>query len=98
VSNVTRTRCLTVLIGLDPQLRNRITSSQAGRDQIADLRVMNINYFPRESHVALLRDPWSFPTLFHPACNNLVRRHLEELSRKVCCNHAVCDAKDFYKC
>lgn len=54
------------------------------RDQIAEFRVMNINYYPRESHLAIFRDPWSFPTLFHPGCNNLVRRHLEELSQKVC--------------
>ncbi|KAG5304738.1 Sec1 family superfamily [Histoplasma capsulatum G186AR] len=68
---------------LDPQLRHRIEKSPMARDQIADFRVMNINFFPRESHVAIFRDPWSFPTLFHPACNNLIRPHLDDLAQKI---------------
>ncbi|KLJ07133.1 hypothetical protein EMPG_17385 [Blastomyces silverae] len=67
---------------LDPQLRHRIERSSMARDQIADFRVMNINFFPREAHVAIFRDPWSFPTLFHPACNNLIRPHLDDLAQK----------------
>jgi syntaxin-binding protein 1 len=42
-----------------------------------------IDYFPRESHVVTFRDPWSFPILFHPACNEMVKKHLEELAHKV---------------
>ncbi|EGC47540.1 Sec1 family superfamily [Histoplasma capsulatum var. duboisii H88] len=68
---------------LDPQLRHRIEKSPMARAQIADFRVMNINFFPRESHVAIFRDPWSFPTLFHPACNNLIRPHLDDLAQKI---------------
>ncbi|OJJ50823.1 hypothetical protein ASPZODRAFT_106723 [Penicilliopsis zonata CBS 506.65] len=68
---------------LDPQLRSRIDRSQMARDQIADFRIMNIDFFPRESHVVTFRDPWSFPILFHPACNNLVREHLQGLAQKV---------------
>ncbi|KAL2370730.1 hypothetical protein RJ035_001144 [Blastomyces gilchristii] len=68
---------------LDPQLRHRIERSSMARDQIADFRVMNINFFPREAHVAIFRDPWSFPTLFHPACDNLIRPHLDELAQKI---------------
>ncbi|KAL1955523.1 hypothetical protein VTO42DRAFT_8477 [Malbranchea cinnamomea] len=68
---------------LHPQLRSRITNLNLPREQLADFRFMNINYYPRESHLALFRDPWSFPTLFHPDCNNLVRRHLEELAQKI---------------
>jgi hypothetical protein len=83
-ASATWSACLILSIGLDPQLRHRITSSHAGREQIADMRVINIDYYPREARLAIFRDPWSFPTLFHPACNNLVRRHLEELARKVC--------------
>ena len=75
--------CLTMLAVLNPQMRDRIMNSGTARDRIAEFRVMNINYYPRESHLAIFRDPWSFPTLFHPGCNNLVRRHLEELSQKV---------------
>lgn len=64
-------------------LRERIDKSQMARDQIVLFRVLNIEYFPRESHLITFRDPWSFPILFHPACNNLVRRHLEEMAKKV---------------
>lgn len=53
------------------------------REQVAESRIMNINFFPRESQIAIFRDPWSFPTLFHPACNNLIRSHLEDLAQKV---------------
>ncbi|KAK2779236.1 vacuolar sorting protein VPS33/slp1 [Emmonsiellopsis sp. PD_33] len=71
------------LSNLDPQLRNRIQRSSMARDQIADFRVMNINYFPREAHVAIFRDPWSFPTLFHPACNTLIKGHLDDLAQRI---------------
>jgi syntaxin-binding protein 1 len=53
------------------------------KDQIADTRVMNINFYPRESRLVTFRDPWSFPVLFHPACNNLIRGHLEDIAQKV---------------
>ncbi len=53
------------------------------REQIAQLRVLNIDFYPRESHLVTFRDPWSFPTLFHPACNHLVRMHMDELAQKV---------------
>ena len=72
------------LLDLEPQLRSRINGFSSARDQIADLRVVNIDFYPRESHLAIFRDPWSFPTLFHPGCNNLVRGHLEDLAAKVC--------------
>ncbi|EER24184.1 Sec1 family protein [Coccidioides posadasii C735 delta SOWgp] len=68
---------------LDPQLRSRINGLSMARDLIADFRIVNINYFPRESHLVIFRDPWSFPTLFHPACNNLVRGHLEDLAQRI---------------
>lgn len=53
------------------------------RNHIADYRILNIDFYPRESHLVTFRDPWSFPVLFHPACNGLVRKHLEELAQKV---------------
>ncbi|KAL1638289.1 syntaxin binding protein 1 [Neofusicoccum ribis] len=52
-------------------LRDRIDKSQMAREQIQLFKVLNVEYFPRESHVVTFRDPWSFPILFHPACNNL---------------------------
>ncbi|PGH26833.1 hypothetical protein AJ80_01413 [Polytolypa hystricis UAMH7299] len=68
---------------LDGQLRSKIQSSSVAREQLADFRIMNVDFFPRESQLAIFRDPWSFPTLFHPACNNLVRDHLEGLAQKI---------------
>lgn len=68
---------------LDPKQRHRIERSQIAREQIADFRVLNIGFFPRESHVVTLRDPWSFPVLFHPGCNTLIRDHLQDLAQKI---------------
>jgi syntaxin-binding protein 1 len=65
---------------LDPQLRERVDRS---RSQIAKLQVLNIDYYPRQSHVVTFRDPWSFPILYHPSCNNLIRHHLADLAEKV---------------
>ncbi|OGE52869.1 hypothetical protein PENARI_c009G07151 [Penicillium arizonense] len=68
---------------LDPQQRARIERSQMARERIAEFHVMNINFYPRESRLITFRDPWSFPVLFHPGCNNLIRRHLEDLAQKI---------------
>lgn len=70
---------------LDPQQRQRLDRSEMARNRIADYRILNIDFYPRESHLVTFRDPWSFPVLFHPACNGLVRKHLEELAQKVAC-------------
>lgn len=45
--------------------------------------MLNVEFFPRESHLVTFRDPWSFFALFHPACNNLVKQHLEDVAQKV---------------
>ena len=63
--------------------RVRLDQSSSARQQIVQLRVLNIEFYPRESHLITFRDPWSFPTLFHPACNQLVRKHMDELAQKV---------------
>ena len=68
---------------LPPELRALLDQSSMARDQIAQLRVLNIDFYPRESHLITFRDPWSFPILFHPACNHLVRKHMDELAQKV---------------
>ena len=70
-------------IALPRDQRVRLDQSAMARDQIAQLRVLNIDFYPRESHLITFRDPWSFPMLFHPACNPLVRRHMDDLARKV---------------
>lgn len=68
---------------LDSEQRARLDQSAVARESIALLRVLNVDFYPRESHLITFRDPWSFPTLFHPACNPLVRRHLDDLARKI---------------
>ena len=74
---------LTMSAALEPQQRGKLDRLKTARDQIMDFRVLNIDFFPRESRLVTFRDPWSFPILFHPACSNLIRAHLEDLSRKV---------------
>ncbi|EME40580.1 hypothetical protein DOTSEDRAFT_74207 [Dothistroma septosporum NZE10] len=68
---------------LHPALRDRIDKSSIARDQIELFKVLNVEFYPRESHLVTFRDPWSFPILFHPACNNLVRQHLEDTAQKI---------------
>ncbi|MCJ1257800.1 vacuolar sorting protein VPS33/slp1 [Lignoscripta atroalba] len=71
------------VIILHPELRSRIDRSAMAREQIALFRILNINFFPRESHLITFRDPWSFPVLYHPACNQLVREHMDDLAQKI---------------
>lgn len=54
------------------------------REQIAGFRILDIDYFPRESHLITFRDPWSFPILYRPDCSHLVKDHLDNLAHKVC--------------
>ncbi len=67
---------------LDPQMRRRLESPQA-KNQTARFETLSIDFFPRESHLIEFRDPWSFPILYHPACNSLVRDHMQLLAQKV---------------
>lgn len=64
-------------------LREQLERTPTARQMIRNVQVMHLDFYPRESHVITFRDPWSFPVLFHPACNNLVRRHMEEIAEKV---------------
>ncbi|KAF3767417.1 Sec1-like protein [Cryphonectria parasitica EP155] len=67
---------------LSRRLRDRIASSRASRS-IAGEHELNIDFFPRESHLITFRDPYSFPTLYNPKCNDLVKEHMETLARKI---------------
>ncbi|KAL8769968.1 MAG: hypothetical protein Q9209_004215 [Squamulea sp. 1 TL-2023] len=71
----------TSLLPLD--LQNRLDRSPMAKQQIVSTSLLNVDYYPRESHLITFRDPWSFPTLFHPACNHLVRQHMEELAQRI---------------
>ncbi|KAI9800323.1 MAG: vacuolar sorting protein VPS33/slp1 [Piccolia ochrophora] len=68
---------------VDPRSRKRIDSLSSARERIADFKVIFVDYLPRESHLVTFRDPWSFLTLFHPACNDLVKGHMQELAQKI---------------
>ncbi|KAI3392282.1 hypothetical protein diail_5919 [Diaporthe ilicicola] len=68
---------------LEPELRRRLYSHPQARELIAAYQILNIDYFPRESHLVTFRDPWSFPVLFHPGCNHLVREHMQALAQKI---------------
>jgi syntaxin-binding protein 1 len=80
---------------LDPQLRRRIDSSRQAQEQLMGFETLSIDYFPRESHLITFRDPWSFPILYHPACNSLVRDHMQILAQKVRLPNAGYGAADF---
>ncbi|KAI5920197.1 Sec1 family protein [Camillea tinctor] len=77
-------RCFLVWTAvLDPQLRRRIDGSALAKQQIAGFQTLSVDYFPRESHLVTFKDPWSFPILYHPACNGLIRKHMQDLAQKV---------------
>jgi hypothetical protein len=53
------------------------------REQIRSFQTVHLDYHPQESHLVTFKDPYSFPTLYHPDCNDLVVRHMEEIAEKV---------------
>ncbi|KAI0018382.1 Sec1-like protein [Xylariomycetidae sp. FL0641] len=77
-------RCFLVWTAvLDPQLRRRIDGSPVAKQAIAGFETLSIDYFPREAQVVTFRDPWSFPILYHPACNGHIRKHMQDLAQKI---------------
>jgi len=68
---------------LKPALRAQIDNHKTAKAQIRSFNTLDISYYPRESHLVTFRDPYSFPVLYHPQCNNLVRDHLNELAQNV---------------
>ncbi|KAI1825284.1 Sec1 family protein [Xylaria intraflava] len=68
---------------LDPHLRRRLDGCAAAKQQIIGFETLSLDYFPRESHLVTFRDPWSFPVLYHPACNGLVKQHMQDLAQKI---------------
>ncbi|SPN98614.1 related to syntaxin-binding protein sec1-like protein [Cephalotrichum gorgonifer] len=67
---------------LDPPLRRRLESSPAYR-KVVGFDTIPLDFFPRESHLITFRDPWSFPILYHPDCNNIVTVHMRILAQKI---------------
>ncbi|KAG6006993.1 hypothetical protein E4U21_006513 [Claviceps maximensis] len=73
-----------VWIGLlDPTLRRKIDDFPGIRQLRAASQTLFIDFYPRESHLITFRDPWSFPILYHPACNNLIPKHMQSLAQRI---------------
>ncbi|PHH70728.1 hypothetical protein CDD80_5768 [Ophiocordyceps camponoti-rufipedis] len=68
---------------LDPKLRRRIEDFPGIRQLRASSTTLFVDFYPRESHLVTFRDPWSFPMLFHPACNPLVAKHMQVLAQRI---------------
>jgi syntaxin-binding protein 1 len=64
-------------------LQERLDRSQNAQQQIRMYKVLHLDYYPRESHLVTFKDPWSFPLLFHPECNDLVAQHMDAIAEKV---------------
>ena len=74
---------LTLVSALPPNLRDRLDRSREAQEQIAVLRDLNLDFYPREARLVTLRDPYSFPILFHPSCSSLVQKHISDIAQKV---------------
>ncbi len=68
---------------LDPDLRRRVDSFPGVNQLRPSSTTLPSDFFPRESHLVIFRDPWSFPVLYHPACNSLIPEHMRILAQKV---------------
>jgi syntaxin-binding protein 1 len=68
---------------IDPNLRRKIDDFPGVRQLRASSKTLFIDFYPRESHLITLRDPWSFPILYHRECDSLVAAHLKNLGQKV---------------
>ncbi|KAF6833461.1 Sec1 family protein [Colletotrichum plurivorum] len=68
---------------LEPRVRHMIDNCAAAKQRIAGFETLSIDFYPRESHLVTFRDPWSFPVLYHPGCNNLVAKHMKILADKI---------------
>lgn len=60
------------------------------QEQIRTFRVLSLDYYPRESHLVTFKDPYSFPVLYHPECNNLVAKHMDDIAERVSSPHIIC--------
>lgn len=78
---------------LPPHLKERIDRSQMAREQIRSFRTVHLDFHPQESHLVTFKDPWSFPILYHPECNNLVVKHMEDIAEKVSSPNHLADVR-----
>ncbi|KAG6223375.1 hypothetical protein E4U26_004565 [Claviceps purpurea] len=68
---------------LDPTLRRKLDDFPGIRQLRAASQTLFIDFYPRESHLITFRDPWSFPILYHPACNHLIPKHMQSLAQRI---------------
>ncbi|EXJ63474.1 uncharacterized protein A1O5_11523 [Cladophialophora psammophila CBS 110553] len=68
---------------LPRNLGEELFRSESRAKLIVESRTLNIEYFPRECNLVSFREPWSFHVLFHPACDSLVKNHLDSITQKI---------------
>lgn len=68
---------------LPRQLHEELFRSETRRQLIADSKSVDVDFYPRESHLITFREPWSFYALFHPACDSMVKAHLDAMTAKI---------------
>ncbi|OQU97578.1 hypothetical protein CLAIMM_03490 [Cladophialophora immunda] len=68
---------------LPRNLGEELFRSESRAQSIVESRTLNIEYFPRECNLVTFRQPWSFHLLFHPACDSLVKDHLDSITQKI---------------
>jgi syntaxin-binding protein 1 len=80
---------------LDPKLGRKINEfpgvanlmaqprPRPGAKPVVNPKTLLVDFYPRESHLITFRDPWSFPILYHPACNGLIPPHMRVLAQRV---------------
>ncbi|KAK5098390.1 syntaxin binding protein 1 [Lithohypha guttulata] len=58
-------------------------NAESRRQLIASTRDLNIDFYPRESHVVTFRADWSFHVLYNPHCDSMIKAHLDSLTQKI---------------
>lgn len=63
--------------------RKFLITTEYFKSQISTYKVLNVEFFPQESHLVTFRDPWETTYLFHPVCAGIVQKHVEDMAQKV---------------
>lgn len=58
-------------------------NSESRRQVIANTQDLNIDFYPRESHVVTFRADWSFHVLYNPSCDSMIKPHLDSITNKI---------------
>lgn len=68
---------------LPRSLGQDLYNSETRRQVIASTRDLNVDFYPRESHVVTFRADWSFHILYNPQCDQLIKSHLDSITHKI---------------